>query len=127
MQAGFCHHLHSKALITAVARLRMSNLPLRSEYGRLTKLPRSHRTCTLCNSNSVEDEYHLLTCSTYQPIRDLPQFSNLLHYWNLPGPATSAPDAIINHIFNPPAHLWRPFATLITLCLDKREELIKQL
>ena len=105
----------------------MSNLPLRSECGRLSNLPRSQRTCMLCETNSVEDEYHLLTCPTYQHIRDLPQFSHLRTYWDLHGPTTTSPDAIINHIFNPPAHLWRPFATLITLCLSKRQDLLDKL
>ena len=127
LRAGFCYHLHSKTQIHAVARLRMSNLPLRSECGRLANLPRSQRTCTLCTTNSVEDEFHLLTCPAYQHIRDLPDFSNLLLYWALPDPATSPPDVIINHSMNPPVHLWRPLATLINQCLTKRQELLKAL
>ena len=124
LRASFHYHLDSKPLIHAVARLRMSNLPLRSECGRLANLPRLKRTCTLCNSNSVEDEHHLLTCPTYKHIRDLPQFSNLLLYWALPNPSTS--DASINHIFNPPAHLWRSFATLINRCLIERHNLMQE-
>ena len=102
----------------------MMNLPLRSECGRLSRLPRSQRTCTLCNTNSVEDEYHLLTCPAYQEIRDQPYFSHLRRYWDLPDPATSSPDAIINHRFNPPAHLWRTFAILLNQCLNLRQDLL---
>jgi hypothetical protein len=125
LRASFHHHLNSKPLIHAVARLRMSNLPLRSECGRLANLPRSERTCTLCNTNCIEDEYHLLTCPAYQHIRDRPLYSKLLLYWTLTDPATSSPDAIINHIFNPPAHLWRLFATLVNQCLSMRHDLLQ--
>ena len=125
LRASFIYNLHSQAHVHTMARLRMSNLPLRSEIGRLAKLPRSQRTCTLCNTDSVEDEYHLLTCPTYQEIRDLPHFSNLRTYWDLLDPSTSSPDAIINHKFNPPAHLWRPFATLLNQCLNTRQNLLQ--
>ena len=125
LRAGFLHHLHSKAHISAVARFRMFNLPLRSECGRLSNLPRSQRTCTLCNTNSVEDEHHLLTCPAYQHIRDRPYFSSLRNHWDLPDPATSSPDAIINHRFNPPAHLWRTFATLLNQCMSMRQDLLQ--
>ena len=116
---------HARTHAHTIARLRMSNLPLRSEIGRLAKLPRSQRTCTLCNTDSVEDEYHLLTCPTYQEIRDLPYYSNLRLYWDLLDPSTSSPDAIINHKFNPPTHLWRPFATLLNQCLNTRQNLLQ--
>jgi hypothetical protein len=125
LRAGFLHHLHSKTHIHTIARLRMSNLPLRSECGRLDQLPRSQRTCTLCNTNSVEDEYHLLTCPAYEHIRDLPHFSNLCLFWDHPDPATSSPDAIINHRFNPPGHLWRPLATYLNRCLNIRQDLLQ--
>jgi hypothetical protein len=125
LRAGFPHHLNSKAHIHAVARFRMSNLPLRSECGRLDNLPRSQRTCTLCNSNSVEDEYHLLTCPAYQHLRDLPPFSELCTFWDLPDPTTSTPDATINHSFNPPTHLWRTFATYLNRCLTLRQDLLQ--
>ncbi len=41
-------------------------------------IPRSQRTCTLCNTNSVEDEYHLLTCPTYQYITVLSNWRSLV-------------------------------------------------
>ena len=125
LRASFHYNLHSKQHIYAVARLRMMNLPLRSECGRLNNLPRSKRTCTLCNTNSVEDENHLLTCPAYEHIRDLPHFSDLCTYWDLPDLATSSPDAVINHRFNPPAHLWRTFATLLTRSLNMRQDLLQ--
>jgi hypothetical protein len=125
LRASFQYNLHAKHEIFAVARLRLSNLPLRSECGRLTNLPRSQRTCTLCNTHSVEDEYHLLTCHAFAHIRDHPQFSNLLLYWSLPDPSTSSPDAEISHRFNPPAHLWRPLAALINRCLSMRHNLLQ--
>jgi hypothetical protein len=125
VRASFQCNLNSKAHIHAIARLRMSNLPLRSECGRLSNLPRSQRTCTLCNTNSVEDEFHLLTCPSYQHIRDLPQFSDLRLHWDLPDHATSSPDAIINHMFNPPTHLWRSLAALVHRCLNLRQDLLQ--
>ncbi len=82
-------------------------------------------TCTLCNTNSVEDEYHLLTGTAYEHIRDLPHFSNLCLFWDHPDPATSSPDAIINHRFNPPGHLWRPIATHLNRCLNMRQDLLQ--
>jgi hypothetical protein len=125
LRASFHYCLHSKHHIHNVARLRLINLPTRSETGRILKLKRSQRTCQLCTTHLVEDEYHLLTCPAYEPIRDLPEFSDLRAYWNTPDPATTSPDAIINHKFNPPGHLWLPFATLLTKCLHKRRALLK--
>jgi hypothetical protein len=125
LRASYLHCLHSKQLIQNVARLRLFNLPIRSECGRLDNLKRSQRTCLACKTDSVEDEYHLLiTCSIYNDIRGHPQFSDLRTYWDLPDPATTHPDAIINHRFNPPGHLWHPFATLLTRCLHQRRKVL---
>ncbi len=79
-------------------------------------------THTHIHTNSVEDEYHLLTCPAYE---HLPHFSNLRLFWDHPDPTTSSPDAIINHRFNPPGHLWRPFATYLNRCLNMRQDLLQ--
>ncbi len=50
---------------------------------------------------------------------------NLCFYWDHSDPATSSPDAIINHRFNPPAHFWRPFATYVNRCLSMRQDLLQ--
>ena len=125
IRASFHYNLHARQHIYAIARLRFSNLPLRSETGRLSNLPRSQRTCTLCTTDTTEDEYHLLTCPTLQPIRDLPEFSQLITHWSLTSPATSNSDAKINHMFNPPPSLWRSLASLLTRSLSLREETLR--
>jgi hypothetical protein len=53
------------------AQLRFGILPIHVETGRFTRKPLDERTCNICKNSEVEDEEHfLLTCDTYQHIRD---------------------------------------------------------
>ena len=50
---------------------RISNHKLQIEYGRYQNIPREERTCKLCNSGEIEDEFHLsLACQKYNHLRD---------------------------------------------------------
>ena len=49
-----------------LAQLRLSILPLQIEIGRYYRVPLEQRLCKLCNSNQIEDEFHLLCiCNAY--------------------------------------------------------------
>ena len=49
---------------------RIGSHDLEIERGRYRKIPRENRICRLCNSNTIEDEYHfLLCCDFYNDIR----------------------------------------------------------
>ena len=52
------------------AQFRCGILPLRVETGRYIELNANERICTLCTSNEIEDELHLLLkCSLYDDLR----------------------------------------------------------
>ena len=54
----------------ALTRFRCSAHKLRIEEGRFRDINRNLRICHLCNSNTIEDEYHfLLVCPAYRDIR----------------------------------------------------------
>jgi hypothetical protein len=50
---------------------RISNhTELQIEYGRYQNIPREERTCKLCNSGGIEDEFHFsLVCQKYNQLR----------------------------------------------------------
>ena len=53
-----------------LTRLRLSSHSLHIETGRHNGTQREDRTCTLCNSNLIEDETHvIITCPMYNDIR----------------------------------------------------------
>ena len=72
-----------------LAKFRSCNLPLEIEKGRYTrpKTPLNDRICKFCNSNTIEDETHLLfSCSFYDDIRyELFQYTAQMnpHFMNL--------------------------------------------
>jgi hypothetical protein len=52
------------------SKFRISNHKLEIEYGRYKNIPREKRTCKLCHSDEVEDEFHFaFTCQKYNDIR----------------------------------------------------------
>ena len=54
----------------ALSRFRLSSHKLEIERGRYFNIPREERKCTLCQINSVENEYHfLLVCPLYRELR----------------------------------------------------------
>ena len=55
---------------TALTKIRLSNHDLMIETGRHQGIILNQRTFSLCNSNDIEDEAHLLLlCSTYSALR----------------------------------------------------------
>ena len=51
---------------------RVGSHDLEIERGRYSNIPRQNRICTLCNSSSLEDEFHfLLNCEFYSELRML--------------------------------------------------------
>ena len=54
-----------------MSKLKCGTLPLSLEIGRYTDVDIEDRTCTVCNSNDVEDEEHfLLKCPKLEDLRD---------------------------------------------------------
>jgi hypothetical protein len=54
----------------AISKIRLSSHKLQIECGRYTKTVRSERSCPVCQSGIVEDEYHyLLVCPLYSELR----------------------------------------------------------
>ena len=54
-----------------LSQLRYGILPLRVETGRFVNEPRCNRICTLCDSNSVEDQIHFVFhCNFYNTMRE---------------------------------------------------------
>ena len=59
-------------LSRALCKLRTLNIRLPIELGRYVNIPRIERTCQLCNSGSVGDEFHfLLQCQGLSHLRSL--------------------------------------------------------
>jgi hypothetical protein len=120
---NFTHHLHNRRLVHTMARFRTSSHQLMCERGRSLRLQRHERFCPLCTPDSVEDEWHLITCTEYTHIRTAPEFKRLLEQWPPhPSPLT---DQHIHTIMNPPPHLWQPFALLIDRCMNHRDACLK--
>ena len=54
-----------------LSRFRCGVLPLATETGRYKQVPRHERYCSMCKTNSVEDEIHFLChCNFYKVLRD---------------------------------------------------------
>ncbi len=61
-----------------ISQLRLCILPIRIETGRYSNLPEQQRLCLLCDSNQVENEWHLLFhCNLYDVERS--QFEHSLN------------------------------------------------
>ena len=61
---------NNKKLRSIVAQFRCGTLPIEIETGRYKNIPRDQRLCKLCNTNVVEDEFHLIfDCIVYNDIR----------------------------------------------------------
>ena len=116
----FAYHSNSRTLTHTLARFRLSMTSLRCEKGR--PLPRSSRTCELCHSSSIEDEWHLIKCPAYQNIRSAPDLQPLIDFWAAP---TNDPpsDADIHRFLNPkePTHC-HLLALLLLRCLKHRRD-----
>ena len=65
----------------ALTQFRLSSHDLAVERGRYENLIRNERICKLCNSNCVENEYHvLLACPFYRELNYV-YMSSLLYIW----------------------------------------------
>ena len=68
-----CPYLNSlvnRNLRNALTKLRLSSHQLAIESGRHRGIERQNRKCTLCTTNDIEDEYHMvLICPQYQNLR----------------------------------------------------------
>jgi hypothetical protein len=70
--ALYLDKLFNKTYRRAFSRLRLSSHGLRIETGRYgsDRLPREERTCLLCNSRDIEDEFHfIIICNCYTELR----------------------------------------------------------
>ena len=66
----------------ALTKLRTSSHNLAIETGRYDGIARENRTCTFCNMNAIENEFHLvLVCPSY---RDLRQRYMKPYFWSWP-------------------------------------------
>ena len=66
----YVQSIMSRQYRSALAKFRCGVAPLALETGRYTNTPAERRFCTLCNSNSIESEAHvLLHCDLYKDIR----------------------------------------------------------
>ena len=55
-----------------LSQFRCGVLPLATETGRYKQVPRHERYCSMCKTNSVEDEIHFLChCNFYKVLRDV--------------------------------------------------------
>jgi hypothetical protein len=118
----FWHHTHSRHLKRVLSRFRLSMHSLNCEAGRLVnnhKIPRSARTCPLCQPAAIEDEWHLFNCPAYQHIRTA--YPSLFLHLEI---TESSPDSLINQAMNPPACHWRQLGAYISLCFKERARLL---
>jgi hypothetical protein len=68
---AFCCMTHKASHVRAIAQFRLGVHWLKVERGRALNLKRSDRRCELCIDNDVEDELHVMTCTSYDGIRHL--------------------------------------------------------
>ncbi len=113
---GFTRHLHTPAHIQTVARFRMSSHDLSIVRGRHAQVARHNRTCTLCDTQSREDEMHILECPFYQGVRDA--FHGLF-----PAGFAHGDEASMRSIMNPgleEGNKWRLLADFLQCCMNRR-------
>ncbi len=80
---SYTYNINDRHLRKNLTCLRLGCHPLQVEIGRYKKIPRQERMCTLCNSNTLEDEAHfLLSCPLYAPLRHELFMSPLLAHIN---------------------------------------------
>lgn len=73
----FTEHLHSCQKIRMVSAFRLGKSWLNCETMRKSENARSKRLCTLCDRMEIEDELHILFCTTYACIRE--RFSDIFN------------------------------------------------
>ena len=76
IKAKYCVESYAKINLkrnerSILAQIRCGILPLHIETGRFVRTAIEDRTCKICNTNSVENEYHFLFhCDFYKHERD---------------------------------------------------------
>ena len=103
--------------IQALARFRMSSHDLNIVRGRHAQVARHNRVCTLCDTQSREDEMHILECPDYQDVRD--RFIGLF-----PAGFQQIDEASMRVVMNPgrdEGDKWRMLADFISCCMSVRK------
>ena len=60
-----------KKIISQYSKLRLSSHRLNIEVGRYTRTPVNLRTCNICSSSDIEDEFHLMcVCPKYSDLKN---------------------------------------------------------
>ena len=61
-----------KKIVSQYSRFRLSNHRLNIEVARYSRTPVTQRTCNICSSSEIEDEFHFLCiCSKYANLRNI--------------------------------------------------------
>ena len=104
---------------------RISNHKLQIEYGRYQNVPREERTCKLCSSHKIEDEFHLsFECEKYNNLRNSSnQILKTIFDLNL---TTESKRKLLEHTMksNDPV-LINLFSEFIAKCFARREDSLK--
>jgi hypothetical protein len=119
---GFTRHLHIPTQIQALARFRMGSHDLNIVRGRHAQVARHNRVCTLCDTQSREDEMHILECPAYQDVRD--RFMGLF-----PAGFEQVDEASMRVIMNPgrdEGDKWRMLADFISCCMSVRKGVLER-
>ena len=67
---NYLDNITDNKLRKELCKFRLSSHQLAIEKGRYNNIPREQRKCTLCNQNTIENEYHfLLVCQKYRHLR----------------------------------------------------------
>ena len=104
---------------SVLAQTRLGILPLHVETGRFTNTPLNDRTCVICQSNAIEDEFHFLfECDAYDELRNEWLETALIH----------CPDFYYLEINDQLTFLFgiipRPTAKFIKSCLTIRKSIL---
>ena len=104
---------------------RISNHKLQIEYGRYQNIPREERTCKLCNSHKIENEFHLsFECQKYDNLRNKSnQILKTMFDLNL---TTESKRKLLDHIMkSKDPVLINLFSEFIAKCFARREDSLK--
>ena len=106
---------------------RISNHKLQIERGRYENIPREERTCKLCDSGEVENEFHFaVTYQNYQHLRD--NSNNILKNMFDPNITKETKQKFLQHTMSSDDPvLVNLFSNYLFLCTKEREDSLKSL
>jgi hypothetical protein len=109
------------------SKFRISNHKLEIEYGRYKNIPREKRTCKLCHSDEVEDEFHFaFTCQKYNDIRA--NSNNILkNLFDLGSTTESKAKILIQIMLSDDPVVIHLFSEFIYTCHKNRENSLKSM